>query len=230
LAIAASGVAVDSASARQSVQAALPQWVVNAWTQPGDLGLSRHGFVDDQACLMCLYLPDGPRPHLSQLVTDAVGFLPEHGAPQERLVRDLLASGRPVGREFLTQVAQTRGIPLEPLLVWENQPLRAFYAEAVCGGVVSALGGGQPASDAARVHVPMAFQSAFAGILLAAHLVAEAAGIPVAVSTKTSINLLAPLGSLPLSRPHKKPTQPRCICQDGDYLAAYRAKYGTRAA
>jgi Prokaryotic E2 family C/ThiF family len=67
-------VAVDSAAARQAIQAALPRWVVNAWTQPGDLGLSRHDFVGDQACLMCLYLPDRPRPHLSQLVAEAIGF------------------------------------------------------------------------------------------------------------------------------------------------------------
>jgi molybdopterin/thiamine biosynthesis adenylyltransferase len=47
-------VALDSAADRRAVQAALPEWIVNAWTQPGDLGVSRHTFLDDQACLTCL--------------------------------------------------------------------------------------------------------------------------------------------------------------------------------
>jgi hypothetical protein len=69
-------VAVDNAEARQAIQAALPKWVVNAWTQPGDLGVSRHGFLGGGACLTCLYFPDEMGQHLDRIVASAIG-LPE---------------------------------------------------------------------------------------------------------------------------------------------------------
>src|SRR5207244_2771974 len=46
-------VALDSAKDRIAVQAGLPRWVCNAWTQTGDLGVSRHEFLGEQACLAC---------------------------------------------------------------------------------------------------------------------------------------------------------------------------------
>ncbi|XSC48385.1 ThiF family adenylyltransferase [Bradyrhizobium sp. RDT10] len=52
-------VALDNAPDRIAVQGALPKWIVNAWTQELDLGVSRHGFDDGRACLACLYLPHG---------------------------------------------------------------------------------------------------------------------------------------------------------------------------
>ena len=50
--------ALDSAYHRRAAQASLPRWIANAWTQPGDLGVSTHDFLDG-ACVYCLYLPDG---------------------------------------------------------------------------------------------------------------------------------------------------------------------------
>src|SRR6266403_734495 len=45
-------VALDTAADRRSVQASLPKWIANSWTQPGDLGLSVHGQFDGPgACL-----------------------------------------------------------------------------------------------------------------------------------------------------------------------------------
>ncbi|MFX7902704.1 hypothetical protein ABTK34_19770, partial [Acinetobacter baumannii] len=50
-------VALDTAEDRIALQASLPKWIVNAWTQDVDLGVSRHNFADGGACLACLYLP-----------------------------------------------------------------------------------------------------------------------------------------------------------------------------
>jgi hypothetical protein len=52
-------VALDTAQDRIALQASLPKWIVNAWTQDVDLGISRHAFTADGACLACLYLPTG---------------------------------------------------------------------------------------------------------------------------------------------------------------------------
>jgi len=42
---------------RIALQASLPKWIVNAWTQNVDLGVSRHDFATAGACLACLYMP-----------------------------------------------------------------------------------------------------------------------------------------------------------------------------
>lgn len=212
-------VAVDNAQDRRAVQASLPKWIVNAWTQTGDLGVSRHSFLGDQACLMCLYLSQAGQPNKDQLIAQAIG-LPE--ALME--VRELLYTGRPVGEEFLRRIAQARGISVEPLLAFKDNPLRVFYTEAVCGGQVFELAGTD--GGIARAEVPMVFQSALAGTLLAAELVVRAAGLrqsPPPVATR--IDLLRPIG-VSLSMPITKHPSGTCICQETDYISRFRKKYG----
>ena len=211
-------VAVDSAKDRIAVQASLPRWVVNAWTQPDNLGVSRHEFLGDQACLACLYMPRGRQPDEDELVAAAIHL------PDARMeVRRLLYSNAPVGKPFIERIATALTVPVDPLLPFADKPLRAFYSEAVCGGVLLKLGGGNGANT--RVYVPMAFQSALAGVLLAAELVAHAAGLKhVPPPTTTTVNLLRPLAAY-LSFREAKSASGRCLCQDADYTAAYEAKY-----
>ncbi len=61
-------VALDTAAARISVQAGLPREIYNAWTQPADLGWSRHERFGEEPCLACLYTPSGLRPSQHDLV------------------------------------------------------------------------------------------------------------------------------------------------------------------
>src|SRR5205823_3332138 len=147
-------VALDSAADRCAVQAALPRQVLNAWTQPGDLGVSWHDFLGVGACLACLYMPSGAVPNEDQLVADAIG-LPDQLLP----VRELLYRGTPVGEEWVRRIAAALSIPPEALLPFADRPLRAFYSEVVCGGVILRLGGHNGPGQA---EVPMAFQSALA--------------------------------------------------------------------
>lgn len=212
-------VAVDSGNDRIAIQAALPHWIVNAWTQPGDFGISRHAFLGAHACLACLYLPDEKRKNEDELVAEAIG-LPE--ALQE--VRRLLYTREPVERRFIERIAAALEVPVDPLLSFEGRLLKDFYTEAICGGIVLRLGGTFGADRHADI-VPMAFQSALAGVVLAAELLAHASGLkeaPPPVTTK--IDLLQPLGC-ELSVPAAKHHSGRCICQDEDYISVYRAKY-----
>ena len=72
----------------------------------------------------------------------------------------------------------------------------------------------------------MAFQSALAGIMLAAEIVMARSGLRIqALPSTTTIDLLKPLGSY-LSFPQEKHPSGKCICQDPDFIAAYKAKYG----
>jgi hypothetical protein len=211
-------VALDTAEARCAVQAGLPRWTVNAWTQPADLGVSHHGFVDQEACVACLYLPDRERANEDRIVAEALG-LPE--AYQE--VRQLLYTSTPISAEFVGRIAAALDVPHEPLLQFVGQPLHVFYSNAICGGVILGMGGATAQNK--QTEVPMAFQSALAGIMLAAELIAHAGNIrSEAAPTVTSINLLRPLGVY-LSRRVAKDSLQRCICQDADYVIAYQTKY-----
>jgi hypothetical protein len=214
-------VAVDSDGDRMAVQASLPRWVVNSWTQPGDLGVSRHGFMGDDACLMCLYLPEGEGQHLDRIIAEAIG-LPD--AFME--IRTMLHLNQPVGRSLLEHAAAAMRVELEPLLRFENESVRSFYAQAVCGGVVLRLGGTLGgASKHQMAAVPLAFQSALAGVMLAAELVIHAGGLrPRPLPATTKVDLLRPLGSH-LSVPARKHPSGRCICQDADYVDVYHDKY-----
>ena len=79
-------------------------------------------------------------------------------------------------------------------------------------------------AKAGRAVVPMAFQSAMAGIMLAADLVKHAVGALHAPTTSTRINLLRPLGRY-LHDPKARDASGRCICSDPDFIEAYHRKY-----
>lgn len=73
--------------------------------------------------------------------------------------------------------------------------------------------------------VPMAFQSAFAGVLLAAQVTADALGMPgVPPGHKAVLNTLRPLPPL-LRVPVAPHPSGRCLCQDADFQQAYAAMW-----
>jgi hypothetical protein len=134
----------------------------------------------------------------------------------------------PVSRELLGRAAGAMGVELDDLLRFENESVMSFYTQAVCGGVVlrlgGTLGGGSKHQMAA---VPLAFQSALAGVMLAAELVIHAGGLrPRPLPATTKVDLLRPLASH-LSIPARKHPSGRCVCQDEDYINAYVNKYGS---
>jgi hypothetical protein len=209
--------ALDSAAHRRAVQASLPRWIANGWTQPGDLGVSTHAFLTD-ACLACLYLPTGPGRNDDAIVADALG-IPDRAAE----VRTLLHSGAPVPAGLLDAIATGLGVPREALDAFEGQPIRKLYVEGICGGAVLPLGAaGTPRQE---VHVPMAHQSALAGVRLAARLVRMAAGADTGRTEITRINILRDPGQEPTQYALKDP-RGICVCQDADYRAAYTEKWG----
>lgn len=207
-------VALDSAADRRAAQAALPRWIANAWTQPGDLGVSVHPWRKG-ACLTCLYLPQRGTPNEDQLVSAAMGFEDE---AHLRQVRELLATGTPPSRQLLQESAAALGIDPEPVLAYAERPLREFYSEGICGGAAVPLDRvGVPERS---VHVPLVHQSALAGILLASRLFADLLGLGSDTAQATRIDLMRPLHEH-LTRPVAKDEREICICQDQVYVAAY---------
>jgi hypothetical protein len=213
--------ALDSARDRVGAQASLPGWIANAWTQPGDLGVSAHSrFGGDGACVGCLYLPAGRVKNEDELVAEALGV------PQLLMqIRALLYTGNPVERALLEAVAEAIGQPPATLLAYEGRPIRELYIEGFCGGAVIPLGeAGKPHAAAHDVHVPLAHQSALAGVLLAAALVRHALEGAPAITTVTRVDVLRQLG-VHISQPARAVRDGRCICDDPDYRAVFAAKY-----
>jgi hypothetical protein len=213
-------VALDSAADRRAVQASLPRWIANAWTQPGDFGVSVHPWDETGACLACLYLPPGALPNEDQLIAEALGI---PGSNRELRIRQLLWSNAPTPRDLLEEVAAGLQIPLELLLRYEHRPIRELYVEGVCGGAVLPLDRiGQPAQN---VHVPLAHQSALSGVILAGRLLAAAIDRSPKTTTVIRLNVLRPVPPY-LSQKVQKDARGICICQDPVYRKAYRRKYG----
>lgn len=212
-------VALDTARDRVQVQSSLPRRVVNAWTQSGDLGISRHAFDGDAACMACLYLPTGTRRNEDQIIAEELGFPPER--IQE--IRTMLHFDMPVTAAMITEIANQRGMDVDALLPFANLPLRVFRQNAICGNAqLRAADGGGP-----EVEVPLAFQSALAGVMLAAEIVASSPGVrPEQPATRSVVDLMRRLPArvtMPLMKGSIGPA--RCICQDEDYLEVYRQKY-----
>jgi hypothetical protein len=207
--------ALDSARDRRACQASLPRCVLNAWTQPGDLGVSAHDFLHG-ACVQCLYLPGGVDQSEDAIIANALGV-------PDRLmqVRTLLYRNDGVPRDLLDAIAAARSLPIDRLVPFEGRPVRKLYVDGFCGGAVIPLGEvGTPRSD---VHVPLAHQSALAGVLLAALGVQKAlSGIDG--SEVTQINVLKALPEEPTRAVAKDP-RGICICQDDDYRNSYQRKF-----
>ena len=211
-------VALDSAHDRRAVQGSLPRWIANAWTQVGDLGASSHSFLGQDACLACLYLPTQKSKSEDQIVAEGLKI------PQiQDQVRFLLGNGLATGKELCASVAAAWGIPTEKLDPYVDRPIRELWVEGICGGGIIPLG--EVGQTPRELQVPLAFQSALAGVLLAAETVRDVLNTGVQRRTLVRrLDVLRPLGD-PSPQPALKAETGNCICEDRDFIAAYQAKY-----
>lgn len=215
-------VALDSARDRRAVQATLPRWIANAWTQPGDLGVSEHPWTTDGACLRCLYLPDEALPSEDKLIARALRI---ERPDRELQLRNLLHANAPPPAELLDEIARNLDVPRDHLEPFGQRPMRDLYVQGICGGAVFPL---SRLNDVPRdVHVPLAHQSALAGVLLASRLAAHALGRASTMTMVARIDVTRPIGEF-ATRPAQKDPRGLCICQDAVYQDAFRLKYKRR--
>ena len=143
-------VALDSAHDRRAVQATLPRWIANAWTQVGDLGASAHSFLGQDACLACLYLPTQKSNSQDQIIAEGLKI------PQfQNRVRNLLGDGQATGKEICDSVATAWGIPTKKLDPYLDRPIRELWVDGICGGGIIPLGEAGPAPR--ELQVPPCF-------------------------------------------------------------------------
>lgn len=206
--------AVDSAEDRIAIQGSLPKYILNAWTQAEDLGISRHFDFINEACVCCLYPPRSGGQSKSELIAGALGL-----ATREPEIRALVYNNSPLDEQWVRAIAEAKMISFEELHSFVGLPITEFYSKVLCGGLVMTDVKNQ------TTETPMAFQSAMAGILLASEIVIHATGIRKnKVAPITRINLLRPITAY-LNEPLQKTTQEKCICHDEEFRKQYCLKY-----
>ncbi len=232
--------AVDTEDARIGLQASLPRRVYNAWTQPADIGWSRHERFGVDPCTACLYWPTGSRPSYHELVARALrqhelrvlahlSFRVPVDVPlQPGQIPQLADIPAPpdapswLARSLLDDVAAGLGIDSVNLISWRGRSIQDLYSEGICGGALIRTQTGDIPTEMA---VPLAHQSVLAGIMLATQLLVAAHPELIPYRSKgieARLDLLAPFPQIAV-RPRQR--TPGCICGDSDFVNRYRAKW-----
>ena len=208
-------VSVDNVDGRRAAQALLPRLVVNGWTGDQALGASWHEFSRDAACLACLYHPHGQGPSAIEQASKALGL------PHDRTAL-LWVTRQPLSDEDIQIAATTLGVGESGLSPWRGKSLGELYTDVVCGAVpLDVTGVGKVET------VPLAHQSALAGILMAAELLKR--------TQPELADLLQPepliswddiLRAPPTIWGKPRAREKGCICGDPDYQGVYRKKWG----
>lgn len=231
--------ALDNKQGRIELQGGLPREIFNAWTQPEDIGVSRHQAFGETPCLACLAWPTRARPSRSEVIAEALG---EH----ELRVSHYLGNNIPVGQPLPAPMIQgTRRLQLPPEASgWAERSLlddlierhqippgpfeglgilmvEQLYRDAVCAGMLIEHGAGREG----EISVPLAHQSALAGILLASALVIDRVPELRALRPAASVARYDVLRGGEQHLPRPRDRQDRCICSDPDYQAAYAVQW-----
>lgn len=119
-------------------------------------------------------------------------------------------------------ISQLKKVDLQELTPYMGKQLEVFYSEVICGGIMMKLTGEEQKQAA---EVPSAFESAMAGIMLAAEIVIDAGKFrrenPYTIQ---KLNLLSPLTPYTFEAVNKF-TEKECICHDEIYLGRYAQKW-----
>ncbi|HEY3462557.1 MAG TPA: ThiF family adenylyltransferase [Gaiellaceae bacterium] len=237
-------VALDSAEARIGVQASLPGPLYNAWTQPADVGWSRHEHFGETPCLACLYWPTDARPNRHEQIAEAfrqhplrvLGYLvhrlpvglplPPGGIPSLPAMPAPPEADEWLARPIADDIATAAGIDASELAAWRDRSLADVYQDGICGGALLHLNVGEAPRE---VLVPLAHQSVFAGVMLATQLIVAAVpGLKERRSTSIEgrYNVLA---GLPQVMPRPRNRAESCICGDAVFRDVYGVRFGVES-
>jgi hypothetical protein len=234
--------ALDTREDRIAVQASLPGPIYNAFTQPADIGWSRHEVFGDEPCLACLYWPDEERPGRHEQIASAfkvhplrvlayllhrlpVGLpLPPGGAPELPGVEPPAELPTWLARPLLQDIAAGAGVGEDELAAWRECTLADLYQDGICGGALLHLNVGEVPQE---VVVPLAHQSALAGVMLATELIV--ASVPDLSTARppapeARFNVLSGFPQV-VTRPRELTVG--CICSDSVYRQVYREKFAS---
>lgn len=210
--------AIDTKVERLLLQSALPKKIINAWTSPECVGISRHFDFVNEICLSCLYLPTSKEKSESEKIADALNM-----SVQERFIREYLAQKKPVDERFITVVSEIGKIDRNKLSFFKNQPVQVLYSDGICGGGLLSMR--TDSTIPQDMEVPLAHESALAGVLLAAEVVIDSLNLRTEpIEPLTKLNLMRPLHKFS-KEDENKSFSGRCICQDNTFQKRYEEKW-----
>lgn len=209
-------VSVDNVDGRRTAQALLPRLIINGWTGDQALGASWHVFSRDVACLACLYHPHGQG--VSAIDQAAKAF----GLPVDRATL-LWVTHQPLTDGDIQTATKTLGVSGAELKRWRGKYIGDLYTEVVCGTVpldVTGLG---------KIEmVPLAHQSALAGILMAVELLKRThTGLSKLSQSEPLVSWDNVLDAVPKTWCKPRAREIGCVCGDPDYQKIYAQKWMT---
>jgi hypothetical protein len=199
--------------------------------RPADIGWSRHERFGVDPCLACLYHPDRPRPNEHELIAGALRQPPLRvlltylvtrtaiGAPLPLVATspDLPAppdAGEWMRRPLLMDLIDAGFLDAAQAPLWAGKQIGDVYRDGICAGGLKRLPG---SADAEPALVPLAHQSALAGIMLAATFIASHDEAlrhhrPQAIEARLDV-----LRSLPQTLTRLRARTLGCLCSDPLY-------------
>lgn len=208
-------VCVDNVDTRIMCQANLPRKIFNAWTQQEDLAVSTHTNFLDEACLCCLYMPNHEAPSLSTEIAQQLKV-------PEPMIRNYLANQKPLDKPLLDLICNAYNLDVTQLESHIGEQIQVFYSDVVCGGILLKLSNDTTLKNGSEMQVPCAFESAFAGILLASVLIKNAMGKDLVISAINRFNLIRKLSPYTY---HVVEKNGSCICTDEIFRKVFAEKW-----
>lgn len=221
-------VAIDNKKDRIGIQSSLPKKIFNSYTETNLLGIARHTNFVNSACLACGYIPSQKERNYINEVADNCN-IPNFSVAVKDYINlnlDVDAIISPQNTSSLLDIiAQANNIERNKLVQFHGKKVSEFYSEFVCGGISLSLSGKE--NKVTNVDAPLAFQSAMAGIFLAAELVIDAGNFrKIPIKQQSHLYPLNPLGSNnPFNHQLSKDNTGRCLCMDEDFQKQYNYKW-----
>lgn len=220
-------VAIDNIKDRIAIQSALPRNVFNSYTEENLLGIARHTQFNELSCMACGYIPSRKEknyinevadncniPHLAHTVKDYINL--NMNVDQVKVPQNTAS--------LLDVIAQANNFDRSNLNQFHGKKVQEFYSEFVCGGISLSLTNNK---NKANLDAPLAFQSAMAGILLAAELINKSGNYrKVDIKQQSHIYPLNAIGdNNPFNCNLSRDESGRCLCSDDDFIKQYNDKW-----
>lgn len=221
-------VAIDNKKDRIGIQSSLPKNIFNSYTESNLLGIARHTDFNNSACLACGYIPSQKERNYINEVADNCNIPNLSNAVKDYMNLNLdvdAISGPQNTSSLLDIIAQANNIERSKLVQFHGKKVNEFYSEFICGGISLSLSDKE--NKVTNIDAPLAFQSAMAGILLAAEIVIDACNLRInLIKQQSHFYPLNPLGqNNPFNHQLTKDNTGRCLCMDEDFKNHYLAKW-----
>lgn len=219
-------VAIDNKRDRINIQSSLPRRIFNAYTEENLVGIARHLNFLETSCLACGYIPSIKERNYTEEVAINCHVHPN-------VIKDYLNHNLTVDAVFqnytvslLDMIAKANHIDRQLLNQFHGKRVPEFYSDFICGGISLALAPSS-AVEIKNIDAPLAFQSAMAGILLAAEIIVENNGLRrVTLKQQSHFYPLNPFSAHnPYQHNLEKDASGRCICADETFKKQYQQKW-----